>query len=355
MFRKQHPPVGARPGTLVVPKHSPPPRIRAISYTPDEVRERDLAGPDEIKDLLGEETVWIDVQGLGDEATLRRIGEIFSLHPLALEDVVNVPQRPVTEGYDDHQLYISRMVTRQEDGRFEMEQVSVFLGRTFVLTFQEQYGDVLDPVRERIRQGRGPMRKSGPDYLAYAIIDAIIDYYYPALESISEQIEALEQEVMDSPTNETLAEVNRIKRVLLELRRGIGPQRDAVAALVRGDSDFVSEPVRLFLRDCYEHCVQLNDVIETHRELASSLLNTYMSSISNRTNEVMKVLTIMASIFIPLTFLAGIYGMNFEVMPELHVKWAYPAVLATMVLTAGGMLLYFRRLGWIGGRDRRDG
>lgn len=238
------------------------------------------------------------------------------------------------------------MVRVDEKNHLDVEQVSIFFGRNFVLTFQERHGDVLDPVRKRIRSKKGPMRTMGPDYLAYAIIDTIIDGYSPVLEQYGEYLEGLEARVVANATPKMLDRINRMKRNLLTLRRGIWPQRDAINVLIRDDCPFVTDPVKVFLRDCYDHCVQVADVLETFRETAGSLLSTYLSAIGNKQNEVMRMLTIMASIFIPLTFMAGIYGMNFEEMPELKNRDAYPILLGVMFLTAVGMLLYFK-LGWI--------
>ena len=223
-----------------------------------------------------------------------------------------------------------------------------------MLTFQERHGDVLDSVRSRIRSKKGPMRKSGPDYLAYAIIDTIIDGYYPVLEQYGEHLEALEASVVANATPKMLDRINTVKRNLLVLRRGIWPQRDAINVMIRDDCPFVSEDVKVFLRDCHDHCLQVADVLETFRETAGALLSTYISAIGNKQNEVMRVLTIMASIFIPLTFMAGIYGMNFEEMPELKLKWSYPLLWLVMFSTAAGMLIYFWRLGWIGGSNMDD-
>jgi magnesium transporter len=347
--KKQHPPVGARPGTLVVAAEAPAPRIRVIHYTSDQVTEADIVEPDELRAWLARDGVaWIDVQGLGDELVLRELGAIFDIHPLALEGVVNAPQRPKTETFDAHEFYISRMVRRGDGGPADIEQVSLFIGQNYVLLFQERYGDVLDVVRERIRQGKGPIRSGGAAYLAYALIDATIDGYFPVMEHIGDQLEMLEIEAMTAANAETLQKINAVKRELMRLRRGLWPQRDAINSLVRDDSPFVGDQIVVYLRDCYDHVVQLGDMLEHYREMASGLLNTYLSSVSNRTNEVMKVLTIMASIFIPLTFLAGIYGMNFQFMPELALPWAYPVLLLIMVLVTIAMMLYFRRLGWIG-------
>lgn len=348
LFAKKHTEVGARPGTLVIDNDADESQIRIIRYTLAEVTDCAVQTVDEIRAELSKDgVVWIDVQGLGDEKLIRAIGDLFSIHMLALEDVVNVPQRPKTESFDLHQLYISRMVRVDERHDLECEQVSIFFGKNFVLTFQERHGDVLDPVRRRIRSNKGPMRTSGPDYLAYAIIDTIIDGYYPVLEQYGEYLEALESRVVANATPQMLDGINRIKRNLLILRRGIWPQRDAINVMIRDDCPFVSDGLKVFLRDCYDHCVQVADVLETFRETAGALLSTYLSAIGNKQNEVMRMLTIMASIFIPLTFMAGIYGMNFEEMPELKQGAAYPILLFVMFSTAVGMLIYFKRLGWI--------
>lgn len=349
MFRKRHPKAGSRPGTLVINSHSPEPVVRVIRYTPDDVTEEEVKDVEQLRGFReGDGVIWIDVQGFGDEQTIRAIGEIFDLHPLVLEDVINVPQRPKTEAYENHLLWITRMAMPVGDNTIQTEQVSLILSRNYLLTFQERHGDVLDPVRVRIRQGKGPIRKSGPDYLAYAIIDAVIDGYYPILESFGEHLEELEDGIVAAPHSGLLQDVYHVKRELLVIRRAIWPQRESVNSLIRDESEFVNDAIRTYLRDVYDHCVQIIDVVETYRELAGGLMDVYLSSIGNRQNEVMKVLTIMASIFIPLTFMAGVYGMNFENMPELHNRWAYPVLLAMMLVVAAGMVIYFRRRGWIG-------
>ncbi|MEZ6048211.1 MAG: magnesium/cobalt transporter CorA [Planctomycetaceae bacterium] len=287
------------------------------------------------------------MQGFGDRSVMQEIGDLFQLHPLLLEDVVNLPQRPKTESYGDQVLIIVRMVQVHESGEIDLEQVSIVLGKNYVLTFQEKHGDILDPVRRRIRSKTSTIRHQAADFLAYAIADTIIDAYYPALEVLGDQIEELEDDVISDPTPELLRELNRMKNRLVNLRRSIWPQREAINRMVRGDYPAISENVRIYLRDTYDHCVQTSEVAEMYREMVTGLMNTYLSSIANRTNEVMKVLTIMASIFIPLTFLAGIYGMNFKHMPELQMEWAYPTVWILMLLTAGGMLFYFWKKGWI--------
>jgi len=355
MFRKRHPPVGARPGTLVINDHAPKPVIRVFEYKPDSVKEHELSEVAQLRGLLHEDSVsWIDVQGLGDEDVLRSIAKVFDLHPLALEDVVNVPQRPKVEDYEKHLLFITRMVILDDAYTVEAEQVSVFIGPRFVLTFQERHGDVLDPVRARLRQGKGPIRRSGADYLAYAIIDTVVDGYYPILESLGEVLESMEDDIIERPRRSLLQKIHQIKRELLAIRRAIWPQREAINALIRDDNALISDTVRVYLRDVYDHCVQIIDVVETYRELAGGLMDIYLSSVSNRMNEVMKVLTIMASIFIPLTFMAGVYGMNFENMPELRVRWAYPILIAAMVAVAAVMVVYFRRKGWIGAEPAQE-
>jgi magnesium transporter len=346
LFHKRHPPVGSRPGTLMIPETAPEPRIRITDYGPEGMEEREIADVEEIPAFLDTETVtWVDVQGIGDEALIRRVGEIFSIHALALEDAVNVPQRPKSESYEQHQLFITRMGRIEpRELQVQTEQVSIFLGPSFVLTLQERHGDVFDPVRARIRAGKGPIRRSGADYLAYALIDTVIDGYFPILEE-------LEDATLEDARKSNLRRIYRAKRQLLELRRAVWPQREAVNSLIRDENPLVSAQVRIYLRDCYDHAVQVIDVTETFRELTSNLMDIYLSAVSQRTNEVMKVLTIIGSIFIPLTFLAGIYGMNFEYMPELAQPWAYPAVLVLMLIVALGMVGYFWRRGWIGERD----
>tara|TARA_R110002049_G_scaffold47902_1_gene138419 strand:+ start:129284 stop:130366 length:1083 start_codon:yes stop_codon:yes gene_type:complete len=353
IFRKKHPHAGASPGTLAITEDSPPPKIHVIHYAPDSVDEADVTDVEQLHQAHQPETItWVDVQGYGDETMIRRIAEIFSLHPLAIEDVVNIPQRPKSEMYDKQMLIIVRMVQVGENFHIDAEQVSIVLGETYVLTFQEKYGDVLEPVRKRIRSGKGPMRREKADYLAYALFDTIVDGYYPALEEIGNELEAIEEEVVENPTPELLRKLNSVRNKLTNLRRAIWPQREAANRLVRDETPLIRPHVRVYLRDTYDHCVQSSEVVEMYREMATGMISTYLSSIANRSNEVMKVLTIMASIFIPLTFLAGIYGMNFDHMPELHMRWAYPLVWITMFAVAIAMVLFFVRKGWIGNPKR---
>jgi magnesium transporter len=302
--------------------------------------------------MLREDAVtWIDVQGLGDETLLKRIGAMFSLHELTTADIVNLPQRPKAELYDDQLFVVLRMARSEHNDHFATEQISIVVGRNYLLTFQERYGDVLDPLRRRLRSGKGPIRREGADYLAYAVIDAIIDGYFPALESIGERLLWFEQQAFDHPTKSTMKGISQIRNELLEMRRLLWPLREALNSLIRDENELVSDTVRVYLRDCLDHCLQVSEVTESYVEITAAATNIYLSSVSNRLNEVMKVLTVMASIFIPLTFLVGIYGMNFEHMPELHYRYAYLIVWIVMVGVAAVMWIYFRRKGWIGSGD----
>ena len=352
MDEMRKPPIGARPGTLSIDPEASRPRLRLIRFSEDRIEERSPETVEEVRKLKAPGgKLWLDIQGLGDEQMLRGLADVFSIHPLALEDVVHVPIRPKAEQYDHNLLIVSRMLRSAEDTDIDTEQVSILVGDDFVLTFQEVWGDVLDPVRQRLQIAGSLMRRSGPDYLAYAILDTIIDAYFPVIERLGDHLEALEERVLAQASPETLRELTEAKGILLNLRHAVVPQREAVNTLIREENEFVSEKVRMYLRDTYDHIVQTAESVEVARELVNGLMNTYLSVVSNRMNEVMKTLTIVASLFVPLTFMAGVYGMNFEHMPELHVRWAYPALLAAMGVTAVGMLIHFWRKGWLARKD----
>ena len=351
MRKVRKPAIGARPGTLAIDPGASKPVVRVLSYDANEIQEHESLGLDDVRRLAGTgRKLWVDVQGLGDEQFLRGLAEIFSIHELALEDVVHVPIRPKAEAYENNLLVVTRMLKSSDAHQLDIEQVSLFIGKDYVLTFQERFGDVLDPVRQRLRIQKSRVRTLPSDYLGYAILDTIIDAYYPVVESMGDRIERLEERVLAEASPKSLRKLNAIKGQLLALRRAITPQREAVNALIRDENELVSQTVRVYLRDTYDHIVQTSEAVETARELVNGLMNTYLSVVSNRMNEVMKVLTIVASIFVPLTFMAGIYGMNFEFMPELRVKWAYPLLLGAMGLVVTGMVTYFWRKGWIGRR-----
>lgn len=346
---------GSMPGTLNIEADASPPVIFLIDYNEANAVRVKINAPEDCAPYLDTESVsWVDVQGLGSEDVLRRLGDVFKLHPLVLEDVVNVPQRPKIDEYEDQILYIGRMVTPKEHGRgFVAEQVSFILGKHYLLTVQEEPDyDCFGPVRERIRLAKGTIRQHHADYLIYTLVDAIIDGFFPVLEDYGEALEELEDEVVANPTRQSLEKIHRIKRELLALRRAIWPQRDAINSLIRDCNHLISEEVRVYLRDCYDHAVQVIDMVETYREVASSLMDVYVSSVGNKMNEVMKVLTIVSTIFIPLTFIAGVYGMNFNPeaspfnMPELDWYWGYPLCWALMVAVATSLILYFKRKGW---------
>jgi magnesium transporter len=353
-FRKVRPPVGSRPGTLVVSEEAPPPEIHVWEYDAAGAETRRIDDVEALAAYIDPERVtWIDVRGLGDEAVLRRIGEIFGLHPLALEDAVNVPQRAKSETFENHHLVIARIPLAEDDGRIDVPQVAFFIGGRTLITFQERYFGFFEPVRERLRAGQGPIWSAGPDYLAYALIDTLIDSYYPLAEELTEQLETLEDEVFEAPGSEVAGRIHKARRGLLVLRRVGRPQRQALRDLLVDPSPFVGHDVRVYLRDTFDHIAQIVELIDSSHEMAVGLMELNLSNLSQRANDVMVVLTLMASVFIPLTFIAGVYGMNFEFMPELHVRWAYPAILLLMVGVGGGMLLFFRRRGWIGRRSVR--
>ncbi|NJL84249.1 MAG: magnesium/cobalt transporter CorA [Chloroflexaceae bacterium] len=340
---------GSLPGTLTIEADASPPVIDLIDYQAKGAIRRSQVTPADCAPYLDTESVsWVDVAGLGNEATLQELAQTFKLHPLVLEAIANVPQRPKLEDYEDQLVIIAQMVTLDEEkGQFWFEQVSFILGKHYLLSVQEEpERDSFEPVRERIRQNKGIIRSQGPDYLAYALWDAVIDGYFPVLEALGERLEDLEDEVVVNPSRKTLGKIHQIRRELLALRRAIWPQRDAINQLLRDGSLMVSQEVNRYLRDCYDHTIQIIDVLETYRELSSGLMDVYLSAVNNRMNEIVKLLTVISSIFIPLTFIAGVYGMNFEYMPELAWRWGYFACWGFMLSVAGGLILAFWRRGW---------
>jgi magnesium transporter len=354
-FHGRRPPAGARPGALVLPEDGPPRHVHVIRYGPTEVEEFDDPDVESLARFRdGPEVAWIEVNGLGDEAGLRQIADLFEIHPLALADVVNVPQRPKLESYEGHDLLIAWMAQLGGEGACELEQVSFVIGPSWVISFEERSKDVFDPVRSRIRSG-ALVRSMSADFLGYALVDTLIDGYYPVIESIGDELEDLEEEAVHHPSRATLARIHAVRRVILTLSRNMRQHREALSGLARGESPRVSPAVRVYFRDAYDHAVQINEVLESYREIAVSLMEVYLSSVSNRMNEVMKVLTVISTIFIPLTFVVGVYGMNFEYLPELRIRWAYPALWALMLAMACSMWLFFRRKGWVGrGSDGGD-
>ena len=350
--RKRYHPPGTQPGTLVahLEAQGTPVRVRAILYDAGRCEERDVL-PAELPTLSAPDSgvLWIDVEGLSDPSIVRAIGERFGFHTLALEDVLNVPQRPKVEWYDEHLLVVLREIRHPEPA----EQVSFFLGERVVVSFQERPGDCFDPVRDRLRQGKGRIRSEGADFLLYALCDLVLDAFFPTLERLGDEVEEMEERLLVAPVPKTFVAIRRLKRALLEVRHAVWPARDALNLLLIEEHALIRPGTKVFFRDCYDHTIQLMDMVETFREMASGLVDEYMSAVSNRMNEIMKVLTVVSTIFIPLTFIVGIYGMNFDTkaspynMPELLWAYGYPALMLFMAVVAGGMLYYVRRKRWI--------
>jgi magnesium transporter len=359
--RAYRPPPGAAPGLLSPAPDARPTSLHFLGYDGDrlvEHRSRDVAEIEERAKGLA--NVWIEVEGLGDLDTLRAIGNSYGLHPLSLEDIVQTAQRPKVETYDGY-LFIVLRLPRLEEG-LTTEQLAIVLGEGFVITFSERPGDGFEAVRRRLTHTHSRMRARGVDYLAYALIDALIDGYFPIMERYGELIDELEEEVVERSTAGLVTRVHGIRKAVMELRRSVWPLRELLNTLTREGTPYIEADTRVFLRDCGDHVSQLLDMIEIDRELTSTLFDLHLSSLSTRMNEIMKVLTIIATIFIPLGFVAGLYGMNFDPsvspynMPELHWRYGYPYALLVMASIALGMLGYFWAKGWIGNRrrDERD-
>lgn len=342
---------GAAPGTLVHTgaKKVERIRIRYLDYDGTQLSEAEVEDVRTCFPFKTSPTVsWINIDGLHDVELVRTVGEQFGWHPLLLEDIVGVGQRAKVEDYDAYVFLVMPMLSWDEERRQVVdEQLSLILGDRYVFTFQERFGDVFEAVRERLRQGRGRIRTRGVDYLAYALMDAVVDHYETVLERIGLLTEELETEVMAGAEQSTMLRLHDLRRELLAMRRAVGPLRDMLINAHRNESGHFSDETLVFLRDVLDHVSQVVDTVESLNNVVTGAVDLHLSMVGYRTNEVMKVLTIMASIFIPLTFFAGIYGMNFEHMPELAVPWAYPALLAFMVLVAAGMVVYFRRKGWL--------
>ncbi len=337
------------PGTL------PPPdptaaegrRITVIAYTSDAVTETEGKTLEEALAAVGPGVRWINIDG-ADAGVLQRLGAHFKLHPLALEDVLSGPQRPKIERYADHYFMILRMLRLASAGQPEIddEQVSIFFGHDWVVTVQERAGgDVFEPVRDAIRQSRGRVREGGADYLAYLLLDAVVDGLFPVLEAVSDRVETLESETLDASPR-ALQALQHTRHIVLTLRRAIWPTREAIGVLQREENPLIAAETRTFLRDSHDHAVQALELVEALRETLAGMIDVFLSVQNQRLNEVMKVLTVIATLFIPLTFIASIYGMNFKHMPELDWRWGYASALGLMGLTAVGMLVYFRRKGW---------
>lgn len=344
---------GLSPGTLVhIGKQMfQPPTVTLIQFDEEKFREEHIPSleGDDMPGALSGFVTWIHVSGVHDLETIERLGTAHGLHPLTLEDIVNTQQRPKMEDYGDYLFIVMKALSLAPDpeSRLESEQICLAVKPGVVLSFQEGNGNLFGPIRERIRHGRGLIRKKGSDYLAYALIDAVVDRYFLVLETLGETIEELQEEVVSTPTAETLHRIHSMKREMLALRRSVWPLREFAYNMLLGESTIIEKSTVLFLRDVYDHAVQIIDSIETYREMISGMLDVYLSSVNNRMNEIMKVLTIIATLFMPLTFISSIYGMNFHYMPELEWRWGYPAVMLFMGGVAGSMFTYIRAKRWL--------
>ena len=361
MFKTRYPIPGEPPGALK-PRAEPavhPPVITLIEFDRAHLEERTITNKDELLPYMDNQRItWINIDGLGDIDVLKTVGSRFNLHPLALEDVLDTGQRPKVEQYDGYLFIVAQMLYLNKNKQMCGEQVSMFLGKNFLVTLQEEGDfDVFEPVRARIRAANGSIRKQGADYLAYALLDSIVDHYYPVLESVGASIDQIEDELVDVSLNDPVRDLHRYKRTLSQIRRFIWPVRDVVNSMMHEESGLVSKGTKVYLRDCYDHTVQLMDLVESYRDVLSGLMELYLSSVGIRTNQIMKVLTVISSIFIPLTFIVGIYGMNFapEVngkkmpwnMPELYQPWGYVAVMLFMLGIAIFQIIYFKRRRWL--------
>jgi magnesium transporter len=351
LVKKRSKKAGLPPGTPVYigERKAGPAKISVIEYNEQGLEEMEVKTLAQCIPYKNKATVtWINVDGIPETAFMERLGECFGLHHLVVEDIMNTDQRPKMEDFGEYMYVVLKMLYPGADkGSIVIEQVSLILGENFVLSFQERAGgDVFDPIRERIRGNKGRIRKMGADYLAYSLIDSIVDGYFIILEGIGERVELIEEELIANPGSQTLRLMHNLKREMIFLRKSVWPLREVISGLERGESALIKDSTRIYLRDVYDHTIHVIDTIESLRDMVSGMLDIYLSSISNRLNEVMKVLTIIATIFIPLTFVAGVYGMNFKHMPELAWRWGYPLILSVMAAIGISMMVYFKKKKW---------
>jgi len=341
---------GLPPGSIVHigEKKTEEVKISIMDYSIGKFEEKEVKKVEDCFSFKRKPSItWINVDGLHDVQLIEKLGNCYDIHPLVLEDIVNTDQRPKMEDFDNYIFFVLKMLyIDNKTQEIQSEQVSLILGKNYVISFQERVGDVFDAVRERIRKGKGRICKMGSDYLAYSLVDAIIDNYFIILERIGEKVENIEQDVVSNPEPEILQQIYNLKREMIYLRKSVWPFREVINGLLRGEAKLIKRETHIYLRDLYDHTIQVIDTIETFRDMISGMLDIYMSSVSNKMNEVMKVLTIFAAIFIPLTFIAGVYGMNFHYMPELSLSWAYPAVWIVIILVGVSLLIYFKHKKW---------
>jgi magnesium transporter len=340
---------GAPPGTIVYHGKDTEEKVKItlIQYNETKFIEQDFYDLSECLDCVTPDTIkWINVDGIHNVDLIEKIGKRFNIHPLTLEDIVNTSQRAKFEDYDSYVVSIMKMI--YYDTEIHSEQLTVALMDGLVISFQEVHGgDAFDMIRNRLRQGKGRVRRMGADYLAYALLDAVVDCYFNILEKIGDKIELLEEEVMDEPTKTTLKQIHSMKREMIFLRKAVWPMRELINNLERSETELIKPSTDIYLRDLHDHAIRVIDTVETFRDLLSGMMDIYLSSVSNRMNEVMKVLTIITTIFVPVTFIAGVYGMNFEYMPELHSKWGYPLTWGVIIAIIVMLLFYFRKKKWL--------
>lgn len=356
-LKKRNKTTGLPPGSLVYvgDKETEKINISIIDYGINDYKEKTLEKiEDGFSDKKNNSIRWINIDGIHNVENIEKIGKFYSLHPLLLEDILNTGQRPKMEDYEDHIFVVLKMLSyNNKNSIVESEQVSLVFGKNYVVSFQEKPGDVFDSIRNRIRNDKGRIRKMGSDYLVYALIDAIVDNFFIILEKIGDEIESLEDELVSNPSTETLQTIHSLKRELIFIRKSVWPLRELIAGLQRSESKIIHKSTLIYFRDVYDHTIHVIDTVETFRDMISGVLDIYLSSISNKMNEVMKVLTIFAAIFIPLTFVAGVYGMNFNPdrspfsMPELNFYWGYPLTLISMLLISSVLLFYFKKKKWL--------
>ena len=351
IVKRQSKKAGMAPGSLVYiggEEHASI-NISAFCYNPEHLAEPVIKKIEESFNIAAPGSVaWINIDGLSDIEIIESVGKHFNLHSLVLEDIVNTCQRPKIEDYDGHSFIVLKMLSYDDETHFiDSEQVSLILGENYVISFQEKPGDVFNSIRERLRSNKGRIRKMGSDFLLYALIDAIVDNYYIILEKMNDKLEELEEEVLDNESPEIMQQIHNFKRELMMLRKSVWPLREMINNLEKGDSNLISQATSPFFRDVYDHTIGIIDTIESFRDTISGVQDVYMTCVSNRMNNIMKVLTIIATIFIPLTFIAGVYGMNFKYMPELDWRWSYPVVWFVMVGCILGMLWFFKKNKWL--------
>ena len=342
--------IGLPPGTMVYSgeKHTEKVKITLIEYNEKELIEREFFDIHECMSLVRKDMItWINVDGIHDVALIERVGTLFNIHPLTLEDLVNIDQRPKFEDFDHYVVAMMKML--YYDGDLQSEQLGILLmENNIVISFQEVHGgDAFDMIRNRIRQGKGRVRKCGADYLAYCLIDAVVDCYFGILEKIGDRIEILEEELISDPNKQTLTQLHHMKRQMIFLRKAVWPLRELINNIERSETKLIGHSTGIYLRDVHDHCIRVIDSVETFRDLLSGMMDIYLSSVSNKMNEIMKMLTIITTIFVPVTFIAGVYGMNFENMPELHTRWGYAAVWVVMITIIIVLLFYFKRRKWL--------